>query len=178
MSAIILAGRRLTLLVMKAGGCLYGTEGRTTSRPGLDLGAASRMAASGRPRYAFLQCGRGEAQVMAGPEGQKAAAGRGPRTAGADHRTAMRVVALAAVVHMLRSRRFYQRMITVVIAVGAIRRIGQENQASTMARLTAWDKRQVQRLERKAKRQGQVIKGSGQMMRSGAPRHLATKDRT
>ena len=68
---------------------------------------------------------------------------------------------------MLRSRRFYQRMITVAIAVGALRRIGQENQASTMARLTAWDKRQVQRLERKAKRQGQVIKGSGQMIAFG-----------
>jgi hypothetical protein len=63
----------------------------------------------------------------------------------------MRMVALATVIHMLRSRRFYQRMITVAIAVGALRRIGQENQASTMARLTAWDKRQV---ERKAKRQG------------------------
>ena len=116
--------------------------------------------------------------MTAGPEGQKAAAGRGSRAAGADHRAAMRMVALATVVHMLRSRRFYQRMITVAIAVGALRRIGQENQASTMARLSAWDKRQVQRVERKAKRQGQVIKGSGQMMRSGAPRHLATKDRT
>jgi hypothetical protein len=115
---------------------------------------------------------------MAGPEGQKAAAGRRQRAVGADHRAARRMVALATVVHMLRSRRFYLRMITVAIAVGALRRIGQENQASTMARLTAWDKRQVQRLERKAKRQGQVIKGSGQMMRSGAPRHLATNDRT
>ena len=116
--------------------------------------------------------------MAAGPEGQKAAAGRRQRAAGADHRAAMRMVALATVAHMLRSRRFYLRMITVAIAVGALRRIGQENQASTRARLTAWDKRQVQRLERKAKHQGQVIKSSGQMMRSGAPRHLATKDRT
>jgi hypothetical protein len=116
--------------------------------------------------------------VAARPEGQKAAAGRRPRAAGADHRAALRMVALASVVHMLRSRRFYQRMITVAIAVGALRRIGQENQASTVARLAAWDKRQVQRLERKAKRQGRVIKGAGQMMRSGAPRHLVTKDRT
>ena len=87
----------------------------------------------------------------------------------------MRMVALAAVVHMLRSRRFYQRMITVAIAVGAIRRIGQENQASTMARLSAWDKRQVERLERKAKSQGRAVKGSVRMARSGAPRDLATK---
>jgi hypothetical protein len=85
------------------------------------------------------------------------------------------MVALATVVHMLRSRRFYQRVVTVVIAPGALRRIGQENQVSAMARLAAWDKRQP-RLERKAKRQGHVIKGAGQMMRSGAPRHLATKD--
>jgi hypothetical protein len=86
------------------------------------------------------------------------------------------MVALATVVHMLRSRHFYQRVIIVVIALGALRRIGQENQASTMARLAAWDKRQVQRLERKAKHQGRVIKGAGQMVRSGAPRHLTTKD--
>ena len=116
--------------------------------------------------------------MTARPEGQKAAAGRGQRAAGGDHRAAMRVVALATVVHMLRSRRFYQRMITIAIAVGALRKIGQENQASTVARLSAWDKRQVQRLERKAKRQGPVIKGAGQMMRSGAPGHLAAKDRT
>jgi hypothetical protein len=30
----------------------------------------------------------------------------------------MRMVALATVVHMLRSRRFYQRVITVAVAVG------------------------------------------------------------
>jgi hypothetical protein len=128
------------------------------------------MAASGRPGYAFF-CGAvvGEALVTAGPGGQKAAAGRRPRAASADHRSAMRMVALAPEVHMRRSRRrFYQRVITVAIAPGALRRIGQENQASTMARLAAWDKRQIQRLERKAKRQGRVIKGAGQMMRSRA----------
>jgi hypothetical protein len=114
--------------------------------------------------------------VTAGPGRQKAAAGRRPRAVGADHRSAVRMVALATVVHMLRSRHFYQRVIIVVIALGALRRIGQENQASTMARLAAWDKRQVQRLERKAKHQGRVIKGAGQMVRSGAPRHLTTKD--
>ena len=125
--------------------------------------------------------------MAAGPGRQKAAAGRRPRAAGADHRAALCVVALAMVVHMLRSRRFYQRVVTVAIALGALRRIGQENQASTMARLAAWDKRQVQRLERKAKRQVKrlerkakrqvrVIKGTAQMMRSGAPRHLTTKD--
>jgi hypothetical protein len=79
---------------------------------------------------------------------------------------------------MRRSRRFYQRVITVAIALGALRRIGQENQASTMARLAAWDKRQIQRLGRKAKRPGRVIKGAGQMMRSRAEPQLRMPSET
>ena len=138
--------------------------------------AAARMAVSGRPGYALRHYGRGEAPVMAGPD--KKAAGRGRRAGGADHRTAVRLIVLGAVVHMLRSRRFYQRLITVTIALGAVGQIGREDEASTMARLAAWDKRQIQRVERKAKRQGQVIKGAGQMMRSGAPRHLTGRDGT
>ena len=98
-----------------------------------------------------------------------------PRGARSDHRSAIRVIALATVVNMLRSRRFYARVITVVVAVRALGQIGKENQASTMARLSAWDKRQLQRLERKAKAQGRAVKGTGQMIRSGAPRHLADK---
>src|SRR5215467_13728988 len=86
----------------------------------------------------FLQqCCRGEAPVTAGPGSQKAATGRGPRAASPGHRAATRMIALATVVHILRSRRFYQRVITVAIALGAIRQIGQEDQASTMARLSA-----------------------------------------
>ena len=87
----------------------------------------------------------------------------------------MRVIALATLAHILRSRRFYARVITVVVAVRALGQIGQENQASTVARLAAWDKRQVERLERKAKSQGRAVKGSVQMARSGAPRDLARK---
>jgi hypothetical protein len=112
------------------------------------------------------------------PPAAATAAGTGSarraRAVSANHRTATRVIALATVAHVLRSRRFYQRVITAVIAVRALGQIGQENQASTMARLAAWDKRQVQRLERKAKRQGRVVRGAVQMARSGAPRHLVT----
>jgi hypothetical protein len=127
------------------------------------------MAASGRPGYAFF-CGVvvGEALVTAGPGGQKAAADRRPRAASAEHRAAIRIVALATVVQMRRSRRFYQRVTPVAIALGGLRRIGQENQASTMARPAAWDERQIQRFGRKAQCRGRVVKGAGQVMRSHA----------
>jgi hypothetical protein len=72
----------------------------------------------------------------------------------------MRVIVLATVAHMLRSRRFYARLITVVVAVRALGQIGHENQTNTMARLSAWDKRQVQRLENKAKHEVRAIKSS------------------
>ena len=104
----------------------------------------------------------------------RGATGRQARAAGGGHRTALRVIALAAVAHMLRSRRFYARIVTVVIAVRALGQIGQENQASTVARLSAWDKRQVQRLERRAQRHVRAIKGSAEMARSGGPRRLGT----
>ena len=106
------------------------------------------------------------------PSKGTAAAGGG----NAGHRTAMRMIVLATVAHMLRSRRFYARLITVVVAVRALGQIGHENEASTMARLTAWDKRQVQRLERKAQRQVRAIKGSAEMARSGGPRQLGTSN--
>jgi hypothetical protein len=41
-----------------------------------------------------------------------------PQAAGADHGAALRMVALATVVHTLRSRRLYQRVLNVVIALG------------------------------------------------------------
>jgi hypothetical protein len=89
------------------------------------------MAASGRPGYAFFSgVVVGEALVTAGPGGQKAAADRRPRAASSEDRAAMRIVALATVVQMRRSHRFYQRVTPVAIGLGGLRRIGQENQAS------------------------------------------------
>ena len=58
------------------------------------------------------------------------------------------------------------------IALGALRGIGQENRASMMARLSAWNKRQVQRLERQAR----AVKGAGQMERSAPPILVAGGD--
>jgi hypothetical protein len=45
-----------------------------------------------------------------------------------------------------------------------------------MARLQAWDKREIQRLQRKAQRQGRAVKGAAQMARSGPPRGLTGAD--
>ena len=74
---------------------------------------------------------------------------------------------------MLRSRRFYETVAVIAIAVGSLRQIGQQNAASMTARLSAWNKREMQRLERKAQRQGKAVKGAAQMARSGPPRGLA-----
>ena len=52
---------------------------------------------------------------------------------------------------MLRSRSFYERVVFAAIVLVALGKLGQENQARSLARLAAWNRRQVQRLERKAK---------------------------
>ena len=87
----------------------------------------------------------------------RGATGRQARAAGGDHRTALRVIALDTVAHMLRSRRFYARIVTVVIAVRALGQIGQENGAGMMERLAAWNKQQTERFERQAERQAQHL---------------------
>jgi hypothetical protein len=58
---------------------------------------------------------------------------------------------------VLRSRRFYEKVAVAAIVLGALRGIGHDNRVSTLARLQAWDKREVQRLERKAKREVQGL---------------------
>ena len=52
---------------------------------------------------------------------------------------------------MLRSRSFYERVAFAAIVVVAAAKLGQENQAKNFARLAAWNKRQIERLEHKAK---------------------------
>ena len=96
-----------------------------------------------------------------------------PGAAGRGNRLTLALVGLGLVGHMMRSRRFYQRVTVAVIAVGARRGIGQDNRASAMARLSAWNKREMQRLERKAEHQTAAITGARRMARSGRPRGLA-----
>ena len=85
------------------------------------------------------------------PASSSGPAGR-PRTSSPDNKSAVRLLGLAVLIHMLRSRRFYERVVVGAIAVAALRALGRENRASSFERLAAWNKRQVQLLERRTKR--------------------------
>jgi len=89
----------------------------------------------------------------------------------------MRLVRLAVIRDVLRSRRFYERMALAVIVIRAVRQITQQNRASAMARLAAWDKRQVHRLEVKAQQQVRAAKDTRRMIRSRPSKDLAQKMR-
>jgi hypothetical protein len=82
---------------------------------------------------------------------------------------------------VLGSRRFYERVAVAAIVVGALRRMGQENTASTMQRLVAVNKRAIQRevhqMEHKAKRQARAVKSTRRMVRSAPSKDLANKMR-
>jgi len=75
----------------------------------------------------------------------------------------MRLIGLAVVRDVLRSRRFQERVILAVIVAKALRQVNQQGRASTMARLAAWDKRQIHSLEAKAEKQSRAVKGTRQM---------------
>ena len=82
---------------------------------------------------------------------------RSPRTSSPDHQPAVRLIGLAVLIHMLRSRRFYERVAVGAIVVAALRTLGQESRASSFERLAAWNQRQVQLLERRTKRQARRL---------------------
>ena len=96
-----------------------------------------------------------------------------PGASGLDTKMAWGLVGLGLAGHMLRSPRIYQTVAVTAIAVWSLRQIGQQNRASMTARLSAWNQREMQRLERKAQRQARAVKGAAQMARSGPPRGLA-----
>ena len=96
-----------------------------------------------------------------------------PGASGLDTKMAWGLVGLGLAGHMLRSPRFYATMAVAAIAVRSLGQIGQQNRASMTARLSAWDQREMQRLQRKAQRQARAVKGAAQMARSGPPRGLA-----
>ena len=75
-----------------------------------------------------------------------------PGDSGFAGKAALGLVGLGVVGHVLRSRRLYEKVAVAAIVLGALRGIGHDNRVSIMAHLQAWDKREVQRLERKAAR--------------------------
>jgi hypothetical protein len=84
------------------------------------------------------------------PAGSSGSAPRSPNPS-ADHQAAIRVIGLAVLVHMLRSRRLYERAAFAAIVLAAVAGLNQESRAKALARLSAWAKRQDERLERKVK---------------------------
>ena len=106
--------------------------------------------------------GAGEPPVAITAPGSNGSASR-PGAPDHGSKVVVGVVALGLARHVLRSRRFQEGVAMTAIALVALRRIGQENRAGVMARLSAWNKREVQRLERQAR----AIKGARQMARSG-----------
>ena len=120
--------------------------------------------------------GKAAVAITAGGSGSSAAQ---PGGSGFKDRAALGLVGLGVVGHVLRNRRFHERVAVAAIVVGALRRMGQENTANTMQRLAAVNKRAIQRemhqLEHKAKRQGRAVKTSRQMVRSAPSKNLASK---
>ena len=74
-----------------------------------------------------------------------------PQVPDRDDRSGMRLTRLALLGHMLRSRSFYERVAFAAIVLAALAGLGKENQARNFERLAAWNRRQIERLERKAK---------------------------
>ena len=85
--------------------------------------------------------------------GSSGSAPRSPNPS-ADHQAATLVTGLAVLVHMLRSRRLYERAAFAAIVLAALAELAgldQESRAKTRARLIAWIKGQNERLESKVK---------------------------
>jgi hypothetical protein len=116
--------------------------------------------------------GDGEPPQAIVAEGSSSPAPR-PGASGLDTKMTWGLIGLGLVRYMLRNPRFYETVAVTAIAVGSLRQIGQQNAASMTARLAAWNKREMQRLERKAQRQARAVKGAAQIARSGPPRGLA-----
>jgi hypothetical protein len=77
--------------------------------------------------------------------------GAAPRPARRPNRVVLFRLGVAGVAAILRNRRFYERLIVSAIGAAAVSRLAKENQDKNLARLSAWDKRQAQRLKEKAK---------------------------
>src|SRR5215471_14849785 len=110
--------------------------------------------------------GAGGSPVAITAPGSRRSARR-PGAPGRGNKVLAGLVALGLARHLLRSRRFQEGVAVTAIALEALRGIGKENRDSFMARLSAWNKRQVERLERETERQAHAVKDAEHMVRSG-----------
>jgi hypothetical protein len=106
------------------------------------------------------------ANIAAGSSGSAAQAG----DSGLEGKAAMGLVGLGMLRHVLRSRTFYEKVVVAAIVLGALRGLGQESRASTFRRLSAWDKRQAQRLQRHAKGHARRVKRKARRLEHKAKR--------
>ena len=113
---------------------------------------------AGRPPLAIIAAGSSRSAAQPGDAGFAGTAAPGQ-------------VGLGVVGHVLRSRRFYERAIFGAIVLGALRGLGQDNRASTFERVAAWNKRQVQVLERQAGRQARRLERKARRLERKAERH-------
>jgi hypothetical protein len=84
------------------------------------------------------------------PSGGSGAAPRPPDPS-TNNQMAIRMVGLAVLVQMLRSRRLYERAAFAAIVLAALAGLNRESRAKALERLVAWAKRQDDRLQHKAK---------------------------
>ena len=112
---------------------------------------------AGRPPLASIATGRGRPAAR-------------PGNSGFGSKTVLGLIGLGLAGHVLRSRRFQERVIVGAIVVGALRGMGHETRVGTFERLAAWNKRQVQLFERKAERQARRLERKARRLQRKAER--------
>lgn len=100
-----------------------------------------------------------------------------PQDSGLAGKAALGLVGLGVVNHMVRSRRFHERVVLGAIVLGALRGLGQDSRASTFERLSAWNQRQVDLLQRKAERQTGRVERKAKHLERKARRHVGALPR-
>jgi hypothetical protein len=81
-----------------------------------------------------------------------------PEVSDRDRKTAWRLVVLGMVWHVLRSRRFYEGLGVTAIVLVSLSVLGQESGTGWLGRMAAWERREVERLERKASRRRRIAR--------------------
>jgi hypothetical protein len=76
---------------------------------------------------------------------------------------------------MLRSRRTYENMAFAAVVLAALSGLSQDNRARAFGRVVAWNKRQVQLLERKAEREAGRLERKVQGGQSALPAGQRTR---